>query len=117
MEIRKLSKDYQFVNECGSTRNGFYHRSTLFQNGREVTSAKVNYLNRTWECYTYQTSMKRAISNYIEEKQQYFINRCKEEKGIKRLVKAEREIILKHFEQLKEIKELRAVYKELECRA
>lgn len=116
MEIRKLSKGYQFVNECGSTRNGFYHKSTLFQNGREITSRKVNYLNRTWECYTYQTSMQSATREYIGERQQYFIDRCKEEKGIKRLVKAEREKILAHFEQLKEIKELRAIYKELECR-
>ena len=117
MEIRKLKNGYQFVNESGYTRNGFYHKSTLFQDNREVTSAKVNYINRPWECYSYQTSMRMAVSDYIEEKQKYFINRCKEEKGIKRLVKAEKELILKHFEQLKEIKGLRSIYKELENRA
>ena len=58
--------------------------------------------------------MREAICRYIEERQKYFINRCKEEKDIKRLVKKERDLILEHFEQLKEIKELRQIYKELE---
>ena len=61
--------------------------------------------------------MKNCIYNLIEEKQKEFIQRCKEEKGIKRLVKAEKEIILQHFEQLKEIKEYRKMYKELDNRA
>ena len=61
--------------------------------------------------------MKNCIYNLIEEKQKEFIQRCKEEKGIKRLVKAEKEIILQHFEQLKEIKEYRKMYKALDNRA
>ena len=61
--------------------------------------------------------MKNCIYNLIEEKQKEFIQRCKEEKGIKRLVEAEKVIILQHFEQLKEIKEYRKMYKELDNRA
>ena len=118
MEIRKLKNGWQFVNNWRSNRSGFVHETTLFNDsGYKVGEYKCQYYNRTWECYEYQTVMKNCIYNLIEEKQKEFISRCKEAKGIKRLVKAEKEIILQHFEQLKEIKEYRKMYKELDNRA
>lgn len=65
MEIKTINvngKEYQFVNESGNTRNGFYHRSTLFRNGYEVRNHRVSYLNRTWECYRYQTCMMGLVN-------------------------------------------------------
>ena len=117
MEIRKLKNGFQFVNNWRGNRSGFVHETTLFDNyGRQLATNKCQYYNRTWECYEYQSVMRGCIYDLIETKKQQFITRCKEEKGIKRLVKAEKEIILQHFEQLKEIKELRNIYKELENR-
>ena len=77
MDIRKIKKlenmkhEFQFVNEWGRTRNGFYHKSTLFMlydNGGscDVNTAKVNYLNRTWESYNFQTSMQRCVLDFID---------------------------------------------------
>lgn len=116
MEIRKvLNGKYQFVNNAKSNRSGFVHETTLFnENGYEVAKNKAQYYNRTGEYYTYQTVMKNCISNIIEEKKKIFIDKCKNEKGIKRLIKTEKEKILEHFEQLKEIKEYRTIYKELD---
>ena len=67
MEIRKFVNmdDWEIVNSWGSTRNGFKHESRLFHYGNEVENARVCYLNRTWECYTYQTSMREVVEKYI----------------------------------------------------
>ena len=50
MEIKKVLKgQFQFLNECKSTRNGFCHKTTLFDNnGNQIATKTNNYLNRTW---------------------------------------------------------------------
>ena len=117
MEIRKLKNGYQFVNNWKSNRSGFVHETTLFNEyGRELGRYKCQYYNRTWECYEYQTVMKNCIYDLIEKKKKAFIQRSKEKKGIKRLLQKEKEIILQHFEQLKQTKEYRQIYKELDNR-
>lgn len=45
-----------------NTRNGFKHEVELQQNGRIIARAKVCYLNRTWERYTYKTTIHKAIN-------------------------------------------------------
>lgn len=118
MEIRKLSNGWEFINEWRSSRNDFTHITTLVNNkGYELGKYKIHYINRTWECYEYQTVMKNCVYDLIEKRQKEFIEKCKNAKGIKRLVKAEKEIILKHFEELREIKEYRQIYKELDYRS
>lgn len=68
MEIRKLSNGYQFVNNSRGNRSGFVHETTLFNNnGLEVGNYKVQYYNRTWECYQFQTVMKNCISKIMEK--------------------------------------------------
>ena len=67
MEIFRVSRSLQFVCDSGSTRNGFKHEATLFKNGREEAFAKVNYLNRTWESFTYQSVMFEAIDKAKKE--------------------------------------------------
>lgn len=56
------------VNNCiyvcwtTKTYNGFAHTCKVIDADKniELATAKVNYLNRTWESYRYQTVMKRA---------------------------------------------------------
>lgn len=67
MEMRKIL-DFTFVNETKNSRNGFSHVSHVLYNGHEIGYGKVNYLNRTWEYYRYQTSMTRAMDNLIESR-------------------------------------------------
>ena len=83
MEIRKLSNGYQFVNNSRGNRSGFVHETTLFNNnGLEVGNYKIQYYNRTWECYQFQTVMKNCISKIIEEKKDNFIRLAKEKYNI-----------------------------------
>ena len=81
----------EFINNYGSTRNGFFHTSKLFYNSELLSEVRANYLNRTWESYPYQSVMKQALYNAIESE----ILREKNLKGIKRLTKQLRETIVK----------------------
>ena len=105
---------YEFINEFGGTRNGFYHKTILKdKNGNEIADYKVNYCNRTWESYTFQSVMKNCVYTLIENKFVDFLRLAKEKYGIKRLSKTKKEQARKVFEGLTEIKELQKVYCEL----
>jgi hypothetical protein len=94
----------EFKNEYKSSRSGFSHRSLLLDdNGNVMGDAKCNYLNRTWEVYPFQTSMRQAVYNAIENE----IRTQKNLMGIKRLTKekrAEIEAYSSTIQQLKNIK-------------
>ena len=78
-----------FTNRYGSTRSGFFHESKLYFDSELLSSAKLSYLNRTWECYPYQSAMKQAVRNAIENE----IAEEKSKRQIKRLTKQLREQI------------------------
>ena len=82
MEIRKsvdvkTGNEYTFVCDSFDTRDGFGHKVTLFCNNREISSAKRFYLNRTWECYRYQSAMHDAVNNVLKELKENIKNEFK----------------------------------------
>ena len=113
MEIRKIKvngREYQFVNDSRNTRHGFAHDTTLFIDGREYGRASCHYLNRTWECYRYQTVMKKCIGNIIEINEADYIAIYKADNDIKRLTADKKDKVIKEFYNQKGIKELLKVY-------
>lgn len=93
----------EFINKSVKTRNGFAHISQLFNDGELLVEVKLNYLNRTWEAYPFQSSMKESVHIAIEAE----VLREKSLRGISRLTKVKREEIInesKLIQQLKEIK-------------
>lgn len=117
MEIRKVNVNgnvYEFVNESGNTRNGFYHKTTVFKNGCEVGSNRCNYLNRTWECYRYQTVMMGGIYNMLDRLVNRLLETFKADNGYKKmtenrriefdLLKANNELIKEYEEVLKQLR-------------
>lgn len=71
MEIKKFDIDgrhIEFVNESRSTRSGFKHETTMFINGCEHGTNTVHYLNRTWECYPFQTCMRGCVRQLLENR-------------------------------------------------
>lgn len=110
MEMKKFENGYEFVNNSKGNRVGFVHETTLFKNGYEIANAKIQYYNRTWECYTYQSVMKKCISNLLEDKKERFINNYKYNNNIKRLTQNKKEQVLKDFEELEGVKELNKIY-------
>lgn len=94
----------EFKNEYKSSRSGFSHTSRLYhESGNLLAEAKCNYLNRTWEVYPFQSSMRQAVAKAIENE----IKSQKYQMGIKRLTKekrAEIEAYSSTIQQLKNIK-------------
>jgi hypothetical protein len=91
----------EFINTSGNTRSGFFHKSKLYFNGELLAEARASYLNRTWEAYTYQSVMKQAVRNAIENE----VGRIKEEREIKRLTKKLREQIETESELVVQLKD------------
>ena len=119
MTIRKITingNEYEFVNSWRNTRTGFAHDTTLFKNGREISTATVIYYNRTWESYEYQTVMQRCINNIEENRYNRFIENYKAENNIKRMTKEKRMTADKEFYGREDMVELLEVYEQLKNR-
>ena len=122
MDIRKVNvngKTYEFVNESGNTRNGFYHKSTLFVSNEEGYSwnkgeNKVSYLDRTWECYRYQTCMMGLVRKLIDNRIEKSLHDFKIEKGYSKMTDKRRAEFNEAIKNDKFLEEYNLVYKELE---
>lgn len=104
--------EYEFVNESRGNRSGFVHESKLFKDGRLIGERKVQYYNRTWECYRYQTVMIGLIRCLIDSYEEKFKNRWKDEHNVKRLTQAKKESMLEDLKNNppKEYVELKELY-------
>lgn len=95
------------------TRSGFLHFCELTTKNNEVSCAKTSYLNRTWEKYTYQSVMKKAVWKLIIQKEKQFLDEYKKENGLGRLSKDRKREVLAIFYSQSEIKELEELTKNL----
>ena len=107
MNIRRFKDkslaDYLIVNNSGSTRSGFYHDSTLIFGDIEMAHYRAHYLNRTWECYTFQTSMMGAVREYKRYYEDLYLDQFKRKNNYKKLTaqrKAEFEEFLNKQEKI-----------------
>lgn len=48
------------------TRNGFKHEATVFKDYKKLFKTKINYLNRTWESYEFE-SVLNQVKEMIEK--------------------------------------------------
>ena len=69
METFKINDNLEAVCEWKKTRVAFKHEATLLLNGIERTSVKINYINRTWERYTYESVLQKLL-----DKSKSFLN-------------------------------------------
>jgi len=65
MQLFKLDDKYTVVCETKSTRQGFKHEAVLLRGSYEALKTKECYLNRTWERFTYETVLLKAIDKYF----------------------------------------------------
>lgn len=84
-------KEVLFVNSSRNTRSGFAHDTEVFIDGWKYGSNTCNYLNRTWECYRYQTVMRGAICKNIEGKKKRLLEEFKARNNYGRLTAKRRE--------------------------
>ena len=67
MRIFNLSKEYNIVCNSEGTRNGFRHIAVLHKNGFEIARAKTCYLNRTWECFQFESVLNKIIEDNFKD--------------------------------------------------
>lgn len=98
--VKKTIKgnEYMFVNSFRGNRSGFVHETELFKNDRLIGENKVQYYNRTWECYTYQSVMIGCVRMLMEENFEDFKTAWKNDHGIKRLTEVKRKAMMEDFE-------------------
>ena len=66
MRIFTLDENYSAVCNFEKTRNGFRHVASLHKNGISIASAKTCYLNRTWECYEFESVLYKLVENNFD---------------------------------------------------
>lgn len=100
MDIRKEvinGKEYMFVNSFRGNRSGFVHETVLFRDGVVIGRNKIQYYNRTWEHYTYQSVMVGCVRNLLENCQKVFEMAWRDNHGIKRMTEAKRKEMNEDF--------------------
>ena len=80
----------------------------MFLDHEHIGQGKVNYLNRTWEWYHFQTSMIRAVENRIAERRDRLESIYRRNNGIKRMTAAKRG----EFEKICEADETIRLYRD-----
>ena len=70
---------YTFYCNASDSRTGFKHECSLFRNDNELAEAKINYYNRTWEAFTFQSVMLSAVEKAKNNASKYGIYDIKAE--------------------------------------
>jgi hypothetical protein len=65
----RLNSNSEIHCSVQNTSNGFRHYVKFMLNGREINSRSVNYLNRAWESYKFESAIKRLLEKMIKQKQ------------------------------------------------
>lgn len=118
METRTFfinENQYEFINSFRGNRSGFVHETTLYRNGKWYGENKIQYYNRTWERYEYQSVMRGCVSKLLEECKKAYKTAWKNDHGIKRLTESKRKEMEEELENNppKNYAELKKLYARL----
>ena len=96
METKTINingKRYMFICEGWDTRSGFAHGCKMvdLENWTTVAEAKRFYLNRTWECWRYQSAILDAIDKAKGYREARIADRLRDVNGWKNITKKRRE--------------------------
>jgi hypothetical protein len=61
MKVINISKDLNLVLETKRTKEGFKHLAILTDNFNEPIKASINYINRTWERFEYESVIIKVL--------------------------------------------------------
>ena len=115
MSITKKSinnNEYMFINHSRGNRSGFVHETELYCNDRFIGAYRIQYYNRTWECYQFQSVMRGVLNTIIGEEFENFKTNYKRYHNIKRLTKAKHDEMMQNYTDNKPsfIEELEKLY-------
>ena len=89
-------REVEFRCSTTDTRSGFCHRVKCLTH--DMTLTRVSYYNRTWERFTYETALERAIEKLPKEVQDTAYAQIIDKKAFE--VKKKADAFLKSFEKL-----------------
>ena len=66
-EGKLADSEYQFICGWQGTRTGFKHTCDIAHKGNNAfLSTKINYINRTWERYDYESVLDKATDLLVD---------------------------------------------------
>ncbi len=104
---------FEFVCESRGTRSGFAHDCTLFINDIREQKVHCYYINRTWECWRYQSVCVEAVNAEIQYYTQRMLDKWKGENGYSRMTKTRKTDFDKYVENIPYIQTLKQCKQEL----
>ena len=106
-------KNFSFYNHTFETYYNWGHRTRLYYKDHLLIDTKIIYLNRTWECYKFQSVMKKAVSIEIEYNEKQLKEQFKRQQNIKRLTKKYIDQFNEYLNNASYLNELKECYKAL----
>jgi hypothetical protein len=79
MKVINISKDLNLVLETKRTKEGFKHVAILTDNFNEPVKASINYINRTWESFEYESVIMKLLEKkgYTYVQKEIVMNKVK----------------------------------------
>jgi hypothetical protein len=79
MKVINISKDLNLVLETKKTKEGFKHVAILTDNFNEPVKASINYINRTWESFEYESVIMKLLEKkgYTYVQKEIVMNKVK----------------------------------------
>lgn len=121
LEFRKveLSADVSaaFYNSARDTRSGFAHDTLAtfcLPSGYSRIDASCFYLNRTWERYSYQSVMQKAVRQKIDERKQFLQNTFKAENNFQKITAKRRPALEKFLQKDADLQALQQIMQQLD---
>ena len=94
----KKLKNIHVVSKCNGYNYGFVHITTIFYKTYMIT-AKIGYINRTWERYTYETSTRACLQKLVNEIYSDLKNDYKQQNNIKRITQKDKKTIVEMLDK------------------
>ena len=95
---KKLKNEIFVASKCNGYNYGFVHITTICYKYYVIT-AKVGYINRTWERYTYETSTKKALFMLVNEIYNDLKDNYKRQNNIKRITQKDKKAIVEMLDK------------------
>ena len=117
-DIKRINidgKNYTFFCQSRGTRNGFAHDCRMVDADEWQTVAKAtrHYLNRTWECWDFQSVIEDALENAMNAERDWIKNCTKLRNGWDRLTAKRRAILEEAYKNSAELVRLEKLHKEI----
>ena len=104
-------KNFTFICISKNTRNGFKHEAQMLINDTFVLEATQHWVNRTWESFTYQSTIRNCVQNYIAQIEYRIETNYRNQNNVIRKTKKHSEKLNELFNQNAEIKEAKKILK------